>query len=43
MEVYNNEVLDLLARDAQGSGADQRREVITNSAGTSQVTSLTHE
>ncbi|XP_037305329.2 kinesin-like protein KIF25 [Pungitius pungitius] len=43
MEVYNNEVLDLLARDAQGSGAEQRREVITDPSGTSQVTSLTHE
>ncbi|KAM8832247.1 kinesin-like protein KIF25 isoform 4-T4 [Spinachia spinachia] len=43
MEVYNNEVLDLLARDAQASGGEQRREVITNSSGTSQVTSLTHE
>jgi len=43
MEVYNNEVLDLLARDAQGNSADQRRDVITTSSGTSQVTSLTHE
>ncbi|KAK9531536.1 hypothetical protein VZT92_010955 [Zoarces viviparus] len=43
MEVHNNEVLDLLARDAQGNGADQRRDVITTSCGTSQVTSLTHE
>ncbi|XP_068433497.1 kinesin-like protein KIF25 [Clinocottus analis] len=43
MEVYNNEVLDLLARDAQGNSADQRRDVVTTSSGTSQVTSLTHE
>ncbi|XP_029318529.1 kinesin-like protein KIF25 isoform X2 [Cottoperca gobio] len=43
MEVYNNEVLDLLARDAQGNTADQRRDVITTSAGTSQVTALTYE
>ncbi|XP_074471114.1 kinesin-like protein KIF25 isoform X1 [Sebastes fasciatus] len=44
MEVYNNEVLDLLAKDAQGNAvADQRRDVITTSSGTSQVTSLTYE
>ncbi|TNN68611.1 Kinesin-like protein KIF25 [Liparis tanakae] len=43
MEVYNNEVLDLLARDAQGNSGDQRRDVITTACGTSQVTSLTHE
>ncbi|XP_049445362.1 kinesin-like protein KIF25 [Epinephelus fuscoguttatus] len=43
MEVYNNEVLDLLARDTQGNAADQRRDVITTSSGTSQVISLTQE
>ncbi|XP_067428727.1 kinesin-like protein KIF25 isoform X1 [Thunnus thynnus] len=43
MEVYNNEVFDLLARDEQGNAAGQRRDVITTSSGTSQVTSLTHE
>ena len=43
MEVYNNEVLDLLARDAQGNAADQRRDVFTTSSGTSQVPSLTYE
>uniref|UniRef100_A0A8C4F2Z9 Kinesin motor domain-containing protein n=1 Tax=Dicentrarchus labrax TaxID=13489 RepID=A0A8C4F2Z9_DICLA len=43
MEVYNNEVFDLLARDEQGNAAGQRRDVITTSSGTSQVTSLTYE
>lgn len=43
MEVYNNEVFDLLARDERGNAAGQRRDVITTSSGTSQVTSLTYE
>uniref|UniRef100_A0A3Q3N328 Kinesin motor domain-containing protein n=1 Tax=Mastacembelus armatus TaxID=205130 RepID=A0A3Q3N328_9TELE len=43
MEVYNNEVFDLLARDEQGNTISQRRDVITTSSGTSQVTSLTYE
>lgn len=43
MEVYNNEVFDLLAKDEQGNAADQRRDVITTSSGAIQVTSLTHE
>uniref|UniRef100_A0A8D0DCD5 Kinesin family member 25 n=1 Tax=Sander lucioperca TaxID=283035 RepID=A0A8D0DCD5_SANLU len=43
MEVYNNEVLDLLARDEQGNAADQRRDVMTTSSGASQVISLTYE
>ncbi|XP_040920532.1 kinesin-like protein KIF25 [Toxotes jaculatrix] len=43
MEVYNNEVFDLLARDEHGNAAGQRRDVITTSSGTSQVTSLTYE
>ncbi|XP_034556011.1 kinesin-like protein KIF25 isoform X2 [Notolabrus celidotus] len=42
MEVYNNEVFDLLARDEPGSAAGQHRDVITTSSGTIQVTSLTH-
>ncbi|CAK6961930.1 kinesin-like protein KIF25 [Scomber scombrus] len=42
MEVYNNEVFDLLAKDEQGNAAGQRRDVITTSSGTSQVTSLTY-
>ncbi|XP_042359861.1 kinesin-like protein KIF25 [Plectropomus leopardus] len=41
MEVYNNEVLDLLARD--GNTANQRRDVITTSSGSSEVISLTHK
>ncbi|AWP20056.1 Kinesin-like protein [Scophthalmus maximus] len=43
MEVYNNEVFDLLAQDEQGNTAGERRDVITTSSGTSQVPSLTHE
>ncbi|XP_072218695.1 kinesin-like protein KIF25 [Leuresthes tenuis] len=43
MEVYNNEVYDLLAKDEQGNAAGQRRDVITTSSGTSQVTCLTYE
>lgn len=43
MGVYNNEVFDLLARDERGNAAGQRRDVITTSSGTSQVTSLTYE
>lgn len=37
MEVHNNEVFDLLVSDDGG----QRRDVVTTSSGTSQVTSLT--
>ncbi|XP_034756096.1 kinesin-like protein KIF25 [Etheostoma cragini] len=43
MEVYNNEVFDLLARDERGNAGDQRRDVMTTSSGASQVTSLTYE
>ncbi|XP_074541745.1 kinesin-like protein KIF25 [Halichoeres trimaculatus] len=42
MEVYNNEVFDLLAGNEPGSAAGQRRDVITTSSGTIQVTSLAH-
>ncbi|KAF3849888.1 hypothetical protein F7725_019607 [Dissostichus mawsoni] len=40
MEVYNNEVLDLLAKDAQGKPVEQRCDVITTSNGASQVIAL---
>ncbi|XP_061602923.1 kinesin-like protein KIF25 isoform X2 [Cololabis saira] len=43
MEVYNNEVYDLLARDEKGNAGGQRRDVITTASGASQVTSLTYE
>ncbi|XP_027140300.1 kinesin-like protein KIF25 [Larimichthys crocea] len=43
MEVYNNEVFDLLARDEQGNAVSQHRDVITTSSGTSHVPSLTYE
>lgn len=43
MEVYNNEVYDLLARDEQGNAVGLRRDVVTTSSGASQVTNLTYE
>ncbi|XP_047243222.1 kinesin-like protein KIF25 [Girardinichthys multiradiatus] len=43
MEVYNNEVYDLLARDEQGNAVGQRRDVVTTSSGASQVPNLTYE
>ncbi|KAM6954296.1 kinesin-like protein KIF25 [Aplochiton taeniatus] len=43
VEVYNNEVLDLLGRDEEGTAAGVHRDVITTSSGTSQVPSLTTE
>ncbi|XP_025754666.1 kinesin-like protein KIF25 isoform X3 [Oreochromis niloticus] len=43
MEVYNNEVFDLLARDEHSNAAGQRRDVITTASGASQVPSLTYE
>ncbi|XP_051731115.1 kinesin-like protein KIF25 isoform X1 [Ctenopharyngodon idella] len=43
VEVYNNEVLDLLARDEDGVTVGVKREVITTSTGTSEVPCLTHE
>ncbi|XP_038127079.1 kinesin-like protein KIF25 isoform X1 [Cyprinodon tularosa] len=43
MEVYNNEVYDLLARDEQGRFISQRRDVLTTSSGISQVPNLTYE
>lgn len=43
MEVHNNEVFDLLAKDEQGNAASQRRDVATTSSGCSQVASLIHQ
>ncbi|XP_028252498.1 kinesin-like protein KIF25 [Parambassis ranga] len=43
MEVYNNEVFDLLARDEYGNAVGQRRDILTTSSGASQVTALTYE
>jgi len=43
VEVYNNEVLDLLARDEDGATVGVKREVITTSTGTSEVPCLTNE
>ncbi|XP_026778733.3 kinesin-like protein KIF25 [Pangasianodon hypophthalmus] len=43
MEVYNNELLDLLAKDEDGAAVGVKREVITTSTGTSEVPCLTYE
>ncbi|XP_069552604.1 kinesin-like protein KIF25 [Brachyistius frenatus] len=43
VEVYNNEVFDLLAKNELGNVASHRRDVITTSSGVIQVTSLTYE
>uniref|UniRef100_A0A8C6SVR1 Kinesin family member 25 n=1 Tax=Neogobius melanostomus TaxID=47308 RepID=A0A8C6SVR1_9GOBI len=43
MEVYNNEVFDLLSQDEQGNAVGQRREVVTSSTGESHVPGLTYE
>ncbi|XP_056621213.1 kinesin-like protein KIF25 [Triplophysa dalaica] len=43
VEVYNNEVLDLLARDEDGEAVGVKREVITTSTGTSDVPCLKYE
>uniref|UniRef100_A0A673LP22 Kinesin family member 25 n=1 Tax=Sinocyclocheilus rhinocerous TaxID=307959 RepID=A0A673LP22_9TELE len=43
VEVYYNEVLDLLARDEDGATVGVKREVITTSTGTSEVPCLTYE
>ncbi|KAG9282920.1 kinesin-like protein KIF25 [Astyanax mexicanus] len=43
VEVYNNELLDLLAKDEEGASVGVKREVITTSTGTSEVPCLTHE
>uniref|UniRef100_A0A665WPC2 Kinesin family member 25 n=1 Tax=Echeneis naucrates TaxID=173247 RepID=A0A665WPC2_ECHNA len=43
MEVYNNEVFDLLARDKHGNVTGQHRDIVTTSSGAIQITSLTYE
>ncbi|XP_053470273.1 kinesin-like protein KIF25 [Ictalurus furcatus] len=43
VEVYNNELLDLLAKDEDGAAVGVKREVITTSPGTSEVPCLTYE
>ncbi|XP_053737445.1 kinesin-like protein KIF25 [Synchiropus splendidus] len=43
VEVYNNEVFDLLAKGEQGTVSSHHRDVITTSAGHSEVTSLTNQ
>ncbi|XP_062857469.1 kinesin-like protein KIF25 [Trichomycterus rosablanca] len=42
VEVYNNELIDLLAKDEDGAAVGMKREVITTSTGTSEVPCLTH-
>lgn len=43
MEVYNNEVFDLLAKDERGGAGGQRRDIVTTSSGSSQVPNLTNQ
>lgn len=43
VEVYNNELLDLLAKNEDGASVGVKRDVITTSAGTSEVPCLTNE
>ncbi|XP_064195292.1 kinesin-like protein KIF25 isoform X1 [Anguilla rostrata] len=43
VEVYNNEVFDLLSKDGDGGAAGVKRDVITTSTGTSEVPALTYE
>lgn len=43
IEVYNNEVFDLLAKDEHGNAVGQRRDVITTSSGSSQVSGATFQ
>ncbi|KAK3542376.1 hypothetical protein QTP86_025848, partial [Hemibagrus guttatus] len=43
VEVYNNELMDLLAKDEDGAAVGVKREVITTSTGTSEVLCLTYE
>ncbi|XP_028970532.2 kinesin-like protein KIF25 isoform X3 [Esox lucius] len=42
VEVYNNEVLDLLAKEEDGVALGAKRDVITTSTGTSEVPSLSY-
>lgn len=43
VEVYNNKLMDLLAKDEDGAAVGVKREVITTSTGTSEVPCLTYE
>ncbi|XP_063078409.1 kinesin-like protein KIF25 [Engraulis encrasicolus] len=43
VEVYNNEVLDLLAKEEEGGAYGVKREVITMATGNVEVPGLTHE
>uniref|UniRef100_A0A8D2IU69 Kinesin family member 25 n=1 Tax=Varanus komodoensis TaxID=61221 RepID=A0A8D2IU69_VARKO len=43
VEVYNNEVFDLLAKDNSGRTSGVRRDIITNKEGKSDIPLLTHE
>ncbi|XP_064564678.1 kinesin-like protein KIF25 isoform X1 [Zonotrichia leucophrys gambelii] len=43
VEVYNNEIFDLLAKDSCGKVFGVRRDVVTTREGKSDVPSLTHE
>ncbi|XP_067900736.1 kinesin-like protein KIF25 isoform X2 [Heterodontus francisci] len=43
VEVYNNEIIDLLAKDNAGTILGVKRDVVTTITGNSDVPSLTHE
>ncbi|CAI5770454.1 KIF25 isoform X1 [Podarcis lilfordi] len=43
VEVYNNEVFDLLAKDSYGRMSGVKRDIITNKEGKSDIPLLTHE
>ncbi|XP_062497629.1 kinesin-like protein KIF25 isoform X2 [Pezoporus occidentalis] len=43
VEVYNNEIFDLLAKDSCGKGSGIKRDVVTTREGKSDVPLLTHE
>lgn len=43
VEVYNNEVFDLLAKDNSGRTSGVKRDIVTNKEGKSDVPLLTYE
>lgn len=43
VEVYNNEIFDLLAKDSYGKVSGVKRDVVTTREGKSDVPLLTHE
>lgn len=43
VEVYNNDVFDLLAKDNCGTSISVKRDIVTNKEGKSDVPLLVHE